>query len=117
MLGSLNFFFGGGGLSRRKSGTWKLVSSLQDRSLLDGRSGDLEANLLGSIRGTPQRGPLLNPTYGSLKRDLIERVNMQGPSKWTGEVRFERLQRADAVVLVWEPCCVYLCIHRRVPGC
>ena len=36
---------------------------------------------LGSIiRGTPSRAPLLNPTFGSLKRDLIERVYIpKGP--------------------------------------
>ena len=31
-------------------------------------------NFLGGIWETPAKGALLNPTYGSLKRDLIERV-------------------------------------------
>ena len=36
--------------------------------------------MLGSIRETPLKGTLLNPTYGSLKRDLIERVYIpKGP--------------------------------------
>ena len=36
--------------------------------------------ILGSIRETPEKGPLLNPTSGSLKRDLLERVYIpKGP--------------------------------------
>ena len=30
--------------------------------------------ILGSIRETPLKETLLNPSYGSLKKDLIERV-------------------------------------------
>ena len=37
-------------------------------------------SILGSMRETPERGPFLNPTYGSLKRDLTERVYIpKGP--------------------------------------
>ena len=41
---------------------------------------DSLAILLGSIRETPLKGTLLNPTCSSLKGDLIERVYIpQGP--------------------------------------
>ena len=45
-----------------------------------GDAGLGEAHVLSSIRETPLKGALLNPTYGSLKRDLIERVYVpKGP--------------------------------------
>ena len=37
-------------------------------------------NILGSNRETPEKGPFLNPAYGSLERDLMERVHIpKGP--------------------------------------
>ena len=52
--------------SVRSAGRWQLPKHSS--------VGAPRSSLLGSIRETPKGGALLNPTFGSLKRELIERV-------------------------------------------
>ena len=53
-----------------------------------------------STRETPEKGTLLNPTYGSLKRDLIERVYIpKGPPNPTSYSRSQKVGNPIASIL------------------